>query len=314
MSEALPPRQTSYQRYPLSRMSVYLLANSKSDMRTGSLAIVVAVAVDRRDEPELRGAGDADGHRKRLRQRFRAETGETLTDAELLELLLCFAIPRKDVRALAELLLQRFGSLPCTLAAGRHDLQAIDGLGDASIALIKLVECMRQRVLVSSAETHDGPVDGQQLQLFTAPARLLEPVEADEVQCEPPPVESPPTAPPARRPQRRAIAPRHGTELFAKAALKEAVALLPTLPDTDDLGEIGQYLRQALPFRTAQTRSRNADYIIRRMFPQGYADRALRLFARQYAVCSLRVAQSGADHEGDGDRQFAAVHDAPDAG
>lgn len=47
-------------------------------------------------------------HRARLKERFRQEGGEHFTDAQLLELMLFAAIPRKDVNPLAHILLQAF--------------------------------------------------------------------------------------------------------------------------------------------------------------------------------------------------------------
>ena len=64
-------------------------------------------------------------------------------------------------------------------------------------------------------------------------------------------------------------APKVRTGLFAKAILKEAISLLPTLPDTDSLNEIREYLRKNLHHSAEQTRQRYANYIISRMFPSG---------------------------------------------
>ena len=45
------------------------------------------------------------GHRQRLKDRFNAGDAAALTDVALLELLLTFAIPRADVRPLAQALI-----------------------------------------------------------------------------------------------------------------------------------------------------------------------------------------------------------------
>ena len=52
--------------------------------------------------------GEHDGHRKRLRERFKQ--GQ-LDDTGLLELLLCCFVPRRDMRPTAEALMERFGGL-----------------------------------------------------------------------------------------------------------------------------------------------------------------------------------------------------------
>lgn len=86
------------------------------------------------------------GHRQRLRDRF-LEAGEAaLADYELLELVLYRAIPRRDVKPLAKSLIARFGSYSEALAARPERLREIDGLGEAAICEIKLVEAAARRL------------------------------------------------------------------------------------------------------------------------------------------------------------------------
>jgi DNA repair protein RadC len=87
--------------------------------------------------------------------------------------------------------------------------------------------------------------------------------------------------------------------MFGKAILKEAIQILPVLPDTESLAEIRSFIRSNLHFSAAQTRERNANYIVRRMFPDGYADSALRSFAKAFTdtqelrdVCFYRFLQA----------------------
>lgn len=56
------------------------------------------------------------GHRARLKEKF-AKAPHGLLDYELLELVLFFVIPRKDVKVLAKDLLKRFGSLSGIISA-----------------------------------------------------------------------------------------------------------------------------------------------------------------------------------------------------
>ncbi|MEX2250389.1 MAG: hypothetical protein WD671_12220, partial [Parvibaculum sp.] len=56
------------------------------------------------------------GHRERLRARF-LKAPDSLADYELLELILCNAISRRDVKAEAKALITRFGSLAAVLNA-----------------------------------------------------------------------------------------------------------------------------------------------------------------------------------------------------
>lgn len=53
------------------------------------------------------------GHRQRLKEKFLSHP-ESFEDYELLELLLCYSVPRKDVKLTAKQLLKQFGSL-CSL-------------------------------------------------------------------------------------------------------------------------------------------------------------------------------------------------------
>ena len=77
--------------------------------------------------------------------------------------------------------------------------------------------------------------------------------------------------------------PARGPQLFGKAILKEAIEILPKLPETESLDEIKSLSRSHLHFSAQQTRRRNADYIIRRMFPFGYSDWPMRAFAKHFS-------------------------------
>jgi DNA repair protein RadC len=92
------------------------------------------------------------GHRQRLRDRF-MEAGEAaLADYELLELLLFRAITRRDVKPLAKSLIARFGSYSEVVAARPERLREIEGLGEAAICEIKLVEAAARRLARSALQ------------------------------------------------------------------------------------------------------------------------------------------------------------------
>ena len=64
-----------------------------------------------------------EGHRKRLRESYIKSNGsDALRDHQLLELLLFYAIPRRDVNPLAHRLVNRFGSLRGVLEASFSEL------------------------------------------------------------------------------------------------------------------------------------------------------------------------------------------------
>lgn len=77
------------------------------------------------------------GHRKRLKQRLSRDPAQ-LQDYEILELLLGYALPRKDTKPLAKAVLQRFPTFKDILAARPKELEAIDGIGPGIISFIKL--------------------------------------------------------------------------------------------------------------------------------------------------------------------------------
>jgi DNA repair protein RadC len=96
------------------------------------------------------------GHRKRLRERF-LKGGETaLADYELLELLLCQAQPRGDMKPLAKALMRRFSSFAAVMAASPDALGEIDGMGEASIVALKTVQAAA--LLMQRQDLHQKPV------------------------------------------------------------------------------------------------------------------------------------------------------------
>jgi DNA repair protein RadC len=92
------------------------------------------------------------GHRERLRERFLEAGPEAVTEYELLELVLFRAIPRRDVKPLAKALIVKFGSFGEVVSAPRQRLREIDGLGEAAIAEIKIVQAAAGRLARGQAK------------------------------------------------------------------------------------------------------------------------------------------------------------------
>lgn len=210
------------------------------------------------------------GHRERLRQRFLE--GATLSDEALLELLLYYAIPRKDVRPLAHELMTFYGSLSAVINVAPVELCKFAGVKHNTAVLIHLVGQIAARL------NRDQP-KADVSQKSQAPEALQATLELETGDSSSILASLPSKS--LKETRKRRFRP--GTGLFSKALLDEAVKLLPTFPDTESLPELRYYLRSNLRFSAEGTRIRTADYILRRLFPQGYADRELRRFAVAFA-------------------------------
>ena len=87
------------------------------------------------------------GHRARLRERLLRGGGDALLDHELIEYLLCLAIPRRDTKPLAKRLLAEFGGIGPLLTAGPDALARVEGVGESALAAIKLAQAIAVRTL-----------------------------------------------------------------------------------------------------------------------------------------------------------------------
>ncbi|UWQ91483.1 DNA repair protein RadC [Rhodobacteraceae bacterium M382] len=85
-------------------------------------------------------------HRARLRDRFMTGGAAAIPDYELLELLLFRSIPRRDVKPVARALLDHFGDFNRVLSAQPDQLARIQGIGDAVITDLKIVEAATHRM------------------------------------------------------------------------------------------------------------------------------------------------------------------------
>jgi DNA repair protein RadC len=96
------------------------------------------------------------GHRRRLRDKFLGAGASSLHDYELVELLLTFSIPRRDVKPAAKSLLKRFGSLQGLLDADPTEIAKVPGVGSASSLLIKLAKELNCRSLARQMKGQDA--------------------------------------------------------------------------------------------------------------------------------------------------------------
>jgi len=90
---------------------------------------------------------DNKDHRKRIKERFRNQGLEPFREYEALELMLTYAIARKDLKPLAKALIKRFGTFQKVLEAPLDELTQVDGMGEHAALLIKLFRDLTQYYL-----------------------------------------------------------------------------------------------------------------------------------------------------------------------
>lgn len=70
-----------------------------------------------------------EGHRQRLKDRFRQEGLDGFNEVNALEMLLFYCVPRSNTNPLAHRLIERFGSFSGVLDASIEELEAVEGVG-----------------------------------------------------------------------------------------------------------------------------------------------------------------------------------------
>lgn len=102
--------------------------------------------------------GIHDGHRERMRQRFiendrNGQNGlKGFADHEALELLLYYVISRGDVNPLAHALMECFGSLSGVFNAPMGLLTQVEGVGERTAMLLRLVSQIAQKARLADLE------------------------------------------------------------------------------------------------------------------------------------------------------------------
>jgi DNA repair protein RadC len=128
------------------------------------------------DPPAAKVPG-AEGHRARMRQKLLESGPDALLDHELLEMVLFTAIPRRDTKPIARALLARFGSFPDALAAPQAELSAIEGLGEAGIAALRVVQAAALRLQRATLREQPLLNNWDALERYLTAALAREPVE-----------------------------------------------------------------------------------------------------------------------------------------
>lgn len=93
--------------------------------------------------------GTHDGHRARLKERFSRHGLDSFNEINALELLLFYAIPRKDTNPIAHDLINHFETLDNIFSASERELMEVPGIGESAAALIRLVPAMYKKIQMS---------------------------------------------------------------------------------------------------------------------------------------------------------------------
>lgn len=97
----------------------------------------------------------AEGHRKRVSQRFTEENIDTIPDYVVIEKLLHGVIQRKDTCGIARELIKQFGGIPQVVDAPVSELMKIPGIGETAANFIKFVPLFYRRY---STDKYEKPM------------------------------------------------------------------------------------------------------------------------------------------------------------
>lgn len=116
------------------------------------------------------------GHRQRVIDRFMQSGLDSMADYEKLELMLFASIQRRDVKPLAKQLLLKLGSLAGVLDADPADLLKIKGVGERTVAQLKLYRALLPVYLeqekLSRETLNSGPAVADFVRLKLGGSRL----------------------------------------------------------------------------------------------------------------------------------------------
>jgi DNA repair protein RadC len=101
---------------------------------------------------------DLEGHRQRVRERFRKGGLSALADYEVVELLLTLGQPRRDCKPAAKEAIKRFKTLRGVLEASPEELQEIEGIGPNNSIAIRLISDVAKELL--KEKVADQPIVG----------------------------------------------------------------------------------------------------------------------------------------------------------
>ena len=106
-------------------------------------------------------AHEHEGHRQRMKERFMQSGLEGFAPHEMLELLLFYGIPQRNVNPLAHRLMERFGSLHAVLEAPPEELAKVEGISMHTAVLLHLAGKL-SREMEKSRSAKGKPITNRQ--------------------------------------------------------------------------------------------------------------------------------------------------------
>ncbi len=92
------------------------------------------------------------GHRKRMDEKIATRGIDSLTEAELLEVLLMHAIPRRDVKPIVRELLDKFKTLSGVMSAKESELIQVNGIKKKTTQFLALIRRVAQEMTLGKIE------------------------------------------------------------------------------------------------------------------------------------------------------------------
>ncbi len=123
------------------------------------------------------------GHRARLRQKLAKQGLDGFLPHEVLELLLTYAIARKDTKPLAWALLKKFGSLTAVLDADEKQLCEVDGIGPHTAQFLHVVREVVKSYSLTQVKEAPALNSPQQVLAYCKASLSNRRVECLEVLC-----------------------------------------------------------------------------------------------------------------------------------
>lgn len=108
----------------------------------------------------------AEGHRERMRGRAEQMDKEDIRSQDLVELMLYYALPRRDTRDLAAALMDKFGSLEALLQADIKDISAAQGMGAGTAKWLSSVGRLFRAYMALDADDRPQLINQQRAQKY----------------------------------------------------------------------------------------------------------------------------------------------------